>query len=90
MTNREDIIYRVARALDASRAADDEQEAADEAISTPEAAAARHWDTAGLLEGVLTRLTALHDRHVFAAKRMDAEHKREIATGVEFRVGDAA
>jgi hypothetical protein len=89
VSDREEIIYRVARALDHSRSADEEQEAADAAVSTPEAAAARHWDTAGLLEGVLSHLQALHDRHVFAAKRMERAQREEQTTGVEYR-NDAA
>lgn len=90
MTDREEIIYRVARALDHSRMAEEEQHAADVAISTPEAAASRHRDTAGLLEGVLTRVQRLHDEHVFAAKRMERAQRQEKATGVEYRNGDAA
>lgn len=90
MNEREEIGYRVMRALDHSRTASEEQEAADQTHSTPEAAEALHWDAAGLLEGSIVRLQALYDRHVFDAKRMGRAQREETRTGVEYRSGDAA
>jgi hypothetical protein len=90
VTDREEVFYRLARALDHSREASETQYAADEAHDTPENAAKAHWDAAGLLEGVITRLRTMHDEHVFAAKRMDRAQRIEVATGREYRGGDAA
>jgi hypothetical protein len=65
VTDREELLYRIARALDHSREASEMQEAADQAHATPDNAAQLHWDAAGLLEGVLVRVKAMHDQHVF-------------------------
>jgi hypothetical protein len=90
LTDREELLYRIARALDHSREASEMQEAADQAHATPDNAAQLHWDAAGLLEGVLVRVKAMHDQHVFAAKRMERAARIEQLTGVEYRGGTAA
>lgn len=90
MTDREELIYRAARALDTSRMAEEDQYAADESHGTPEAAASAHWDAASLLRQVGERFLTLADSHTFEAKRMDREHRKEKATGVEYRLGNDA
>jgi hypothetical protein len=84
MTDREMLLYDFARALDASRMADEEQQAADEAVGTPSAAAQRHWDASSLLRRLGEELVNRADQHVFAAKRMDRAAQEERRTGVEY------
>jgi hypothetical protein len=88
MNEREDLFYRLARALDHSSEASETQQAADLAHDTPENAAAAHWDAAGLLEGCMVRIKAMHDQHVFAARRMERAADVERRTGIEHRSGN--
>lgn len=85
-----DLMIRAGRAIDTATTANDYQQAADETHGTPESAAGAHWDAASLCRQVGERFIALADAHTFAARRMEVEQRRERATGVEYRAGDAA
>jgi hypothetical protein len=87
---RADILIRVARAIDADLTAADYAQAADQSQITPEAAARYAWDAASVLQDVGDKLADLAERQRFVARRMDAAQRRENATGVEHRSGDAA
>lgn len=90
MSEREELMYRVARALDHSREAAETQHAADEGHDTPENAEKAHFDAAGAIGEVIERLTRLRERHAWDGKRMKHAYRAEQLTGVEFRGGDEA
>lgn len=90
MTDFFDLGNRTMRALEMAQLADEYQMAADEGHGTPEAARDAHWDSVSHLRTVTERLSVLMEAHTFQARRMDAENRKEIATGREYRGGSAA
>lgn len=85
-----DLNLRASHAVELAALADEQQQAADESHGTPEAAAHSHQDAVKALRDVAERFSHLADAHEFMARRMSYEDKRERATGIEYRRGDAA
>lgn len=86
-THTEDLLIRMARAVDSYNEAQDYIQAADESVGTPEAAAKACWDASSLLRSVGDQLTTLADSMVFAARRYEKADREEKRTGVEYRGG---
>lgn len=90
-THTENLLIRMARAVDAYNTATDYMQAADEAVDTPGNAAKVCWDASSALRSIGDALTTLADSMSFAARRYEKAERDEKATGVEFRAGgDAA
>ena len=90
-THTENLLIRMARAVDAYNMATDYMQAADEGHDIPGNAATVCWDASSSLRSIGDALSTLADSMSFAARRYERAQREEERSGVEYsRKGDDA